>query len=71
MSEDLMRKKKGGVHGQMVRVIDLELLVPHRCGFESCQGLSCVEAIQMESHHRTFTVFVQRKTQQKNEKVIH
>ena len=29
----------GGVHGRVVRVVDLESLVPHHCGFESQQGL--------------------------------
>jgi hypothetical protein len=42
----------GGVSGRVVNVIDFKSLVPHRCGFESRQGLlivSCEEAaIQLD-----------------------
>ena len=31
--------KRWGVHGRVVRVVDLELLTPHDSGFESHQGL--------------------------------
>jgi hypothetical protein len=40
----------GGVRGRDVKVVDFKPLAPHRCGFESRQGLwilSCVEAIQL------------------------
>ena len=39
-----------GVHGQVIRVIDLELLTPQCCGFESRHSLwilSCEEAIHL------------------------
>jgi hypothetical protein len=39
-----------GVSGQVVKVIGFKPLAPHRCGFESWQGLwilSCEEAIQL------------------------
>jgi hypothetical protein len=41
---------KRGVRGRVVKVADLKPLAPHRCGFESRQGLwilSCEEAIQL------------------------
>jgi hypothetical protein len=40
----------GGICGRVVKVIDFIPLAPHRCGFESRQGLwilSCEEAIQL------------------------
>jgi hypothetical protein len=39
-----------GVRGRVVKVVDFKPLAPHRCGFESRQGLwilSCEEAIQL------------------------
>jgi hypothetical protein len=39
-----------GDHGRVVMVVDFKPLAPHRCGFESQQGLwilSCEEAIQL------------------------
>jgi hypothetical protein len=39
-----------GVRGRVVKVVDFKSLAPHRCGFESGQGLwilSCEEAIQL------------------------
>ena len=39
-----------GIIGRVVRFVDLELLAPHCCEFESCKGLwilSCEEAIQL------------------------
>ena len=39
------------VHGRVVRVVDLDSLAPHYCGFESRQGLwilLCEEAIQLD-----------------------
>jgi hypothetical protein len=42
--------KAWGVHGRVVKVLDFKPLVPHRCGFESRQGLwilLCEEAIQL------------------------
>jgi hypothetical protein len=41
---------KGGVCGRVVKVFDFKPLAPHRCGFESQQGLwnlSYEEAIQL------------------------
>jgi hypothetical protein len=41
---------KGGVRGQVVKVVDFKPLAPHRCGLESRRGLwilSCEEAIQL------------------------
>jgi hypothetical protein len=40
----------GGVRGRVVKVVVFKPLAPHRCGFESRQGLrilSCEEAIQL------------------------
>jgi hypothetical protein len=40
----------GGVRGRVVKGVDFKPLAPHRCGFESQQGLwilSCEEAIQL------------------------
>jgi hypothetical protein len=42
--------QKGGVRGRVVNVVDFKQLAPHRCGFESRQGLcilSCEEAIKL------------------------
>jgi hypothetical protein len=39
-----------GVRGQVLKVVDFKPLAPHRCGFESLQGLwilSCEEAIKL------------------------
>jgi hypothetical protein len=39
-----------GVRDRVVKVVDFKPLAPHRCGFESRQGLwilSCEEAIQL------------------------
>jgi hypothetical protein len=39
-----------GICGRVVKVVDFKPLSPHRCGFESQQGvwiLSCEEAIQL------------------------
>ena len=36
-----------GSCGRVVRIVDLKSLVPHRCGFEFHQILSCEEAIQL------------------------
>jgi hypothetical protein len=39
-----------GVRGRVVKVVDFKPLVPHRCGFESRQGLwilSCEEASRL------------------------
>jgi hypothetical protein len=39
-----------GVRGRVVKVVDFKPLAPHRCGFESRQGiwiLSCEEAIKL------------------------
>jgi hypothetical protein len=38
-----------GVRGRVVKVVDFKLLAPHRCGFESLQGLwiGCEETIQL------------------------
>jgi hypothetical protein len=39
-----------GVRGRVVKVVDFKLLAPHRCGFESRQGLwilLCEEAIKL------------------------
>jgi hypothetical protein len=50
--ENLMRyyAGNGGVRGRVVKVVDFKPLAPHRCGFESRQGLwilSFEEAIQL------------------------
>jgi hypothetical protein len=40
-----------GVRGRVVKVVDFKQLAPHRCGFESRQGLwivSSEEAIQLD-----------------------
>jgi hypothetical protein len=42
--------KRRGVRGRVVNVVDFKPLAPHRCGFESRQGLwilSCEEATQL------------------------
>ena len=52
-------EKKWGALGRVVRVVNLELLVPYRCGVEFRQGLwilTCEENIQLA--YRTSVVLL-------------
>jgi hypothetical protein len=50
ISWTIIFNKTMGRLGRVVKVVDFKPLAPHRCGFESQQGLwilSCEEAIQL------------------------